>query len=261
MTYRRAVTTAPPGSNAGSRRAAAIVALACSCAATTAPSHAAHPSLTEDAGTQGARRVELEVGTTFAHGPDGRLRSVEPQLSIGVTEQLDAIVLPTFVAIDAADLRVRGAGATTTDIKWRFLELEDLDFALRAGVDWPTGSNALGGDRSSLHALLVATRRIGDTTVSFNAGVDRQSPAFGERRLVARLALGIVHPVHEVLTLVGDLAIQSNPAVAQSTAPGVASVGLIARIAPTTFVDVGYRLALNDVARPHAVAAGITFHW
>ena len=261
MTLHRAVTSDPPGSNVSRRRAAAVLAVACFCAAMTAPARAAHPSLTEDAGTQGARRVELEVGTTFAHGPDGRLRSVEPQLSIGVAERVDAIVLPTFVAIDAADLRVRGAGATTTDIKWRFLEVDGLDFALRAGVDWPTGSNALGGDRSSLHALLVATRRIGDSTISFNAGVDRQSPAFGERRLVVRLALGVVHPVHEVLTLVGDLAVQSNPDVAQSTTPGVASVGLIARIAPTTFVDVGYRLALNEVARPHAVVAGITFHW
>jgi len=70
-----------------------------------------------------------------------------------------------------------------------------------------------------------------------------------------------VHPVHEVLTLVGDLAVQSSPVVGQSSTPSVASVGLIARVAPTTFVDVGYRLALNELARSHAFAAGLTFHW
>jgi len=246
---------------APARRAAAAVALACVGAVASMPARAAHPSLTEDTGTQGAGHVELEIGSTFAHGPDGRLRSLEPQLSIGLGERVDAILLPTFVAIDASDNGARGVGATTTDVKWRFAEVDGLDLAVRAGVDWPTGSDALGGARSSLHALLVATRRIGGTALSFNAGLDRQSPALGERRLVARVGLGVVHPVHEAVTLVGDLAVQSNAAVGRTATPLVASAGLIARIAPTTFVDVGYRLALNDAARPHALAAGLTFRW
>jgi len=226
-----------------------------------APAEAAHPSLTEDAGTQGAGHVELEIGAATVRGPAGRITSLEPQLSIGVQERVDAIVLPTFVAIDAGELRVRGAAATTTDVKWRFAELDGLDFAVRAGVDWPTGSDALGGARSSLHALLVATWRVGETTLSFNAGLDRQSPVLGERRHIGRLGMGVVHPVHEALTVVGDLAVQSNDALGRTTMPGVASIGLIARLAPAFSVDVGYRLALNEAARPHALVAGATFRW
>jgi hypothetical protein len=226
-----------------------------------APAHAAHPSLTEDAGTQGAGHVELEIGAATARGPAGRISSLEPQLSVGVHDRVDAIVLPTFVAVDGADNRVHGLAATTTDIKWRFVELDALDFTIRAGVDWPTGSNTLGGGRSSLHALLVATWRVGDATLSFNAGLDRQSPAVGERRRIGRLAVGVVHPVHEALTVVGDLAVQSNDTVGRATTPGVASIGLIARITPAVNVDVGYRVALNDAARPHAVVAGATFRW
>jgi outer membrane putative beta-barrel porin/alpha-amylase len=247
------------------RRAPALprfaLALAGLLAVAGGAAHAAHPSLTEDTGTQGAGHVEVEFGSSIERLPGSRVTTLDPQVSIGVTDRVDAIVRPTVVWLGGGDDSTRGLAATTSDVKWRFLERDGLNVGLRAGVDWPTGSERLGGDRASVHGVLVVTRSIGDGTASLNFGVARHADAMGERRRVLQIAAGVVYPIAAALTFVADLAVQSNDDAQRATTPAVASVGVIARITPWLDVDVGWRTALNDVARPHALLAGATLRW
>jgi hypothetical protein len=236
-------------------------ALACLLAGVTLAAHAAHPALTEDTGTQGTGRVELELGASVVRPPEGRVTALEPQLSIGVTDHVDAIVRPTLLWSASTDGGTRGAAATTTDIKWRFLDVDGVHVGLRAGIDWPTGSRRLGGDRTSAHALLAVSRSVGDATMSLNVGVERHRAEDGERPLIAALAMGVLYPIGPRVTLVADVGLASNPDASRATTPAVASVGMIARITPWLDVDVGYRGGVNAVARPHAVLAGATLRW
>ena len=241
------------------RTFAAAVAMTFGLAAAVA--HAAHPSLTEDTGTQGLRHVEVEIGVTVVRPAEGRIVELGPQVSVGVAPRVDAIVRPALSWIGGRENGARGVAATTTDVKWRFLDLDPVSVGLRAGVDWPTGSHRLGGERASFHGLLVMTRTIGDGTASLNVGTDRRGRVEGERRNIVQIAAGVAYPVAPAFTAVADVALQSNPDASRTTAPAVASIGAIARLAPWLDVDIGYRVALNDVARPQALFAGATFRW
>ena len=59
---------------------------------------AAHPVISEDPGTQGTGRFELEAGSSAIRGDPGFGRGfdAQPQLSYGVIETLDVIVQSTY---------------------------------------------------------------------------------------------------------------------------------------------------------------------
>jgi hypothetical protein len=140
------------------RRAALPILLACA-----ADAFAAHPLLTEDAGTQGARRFELELGNTWTRDGGERAYEFGPQLSYGVLPNLDGIVRPTWTALrtagDGATTTARGAGDTAIDVKWRFYEAGAVSVATRAGIGAPTGDAArgLGAGGTTYHVLAAVT--------------------------------------------------------------------------------------------------------
>src|SRR5947209_15716981 len=117
--------------------------------AVSAPAlRAAHPLISEDTGTQGRGKFELELGTQTTHVEGGRVRELDPQLSYGVLDTVDAIVRPSYFwlggpAADAAGRR-HGFGATAIDVKWRAATSLPWSVGTRAGVDAPTAADGLG---------------------------------------------------------------------------------------------------------------------
>ena len=82
---------------------AGVAVLACTAA------WAAHPLVTEDTGTQGTGKFELELGSALAHDAGARIVELDPQLSYGVTPELDVIVRPTLFRLwDGTADRING---------------------------------------------------------------------------------------------------------------------------------------------------------
>lgn len=137
----------------GSRRSAGALAafLFASCA------HGAHPLNTEDTGTQGEGRWQLElngernrdrVGDDTVRG--GQAAAV---LSYGLAEALELQAgLPW---LDTGP--ERGVSDAIAAVKWRFLENGAWSLGLRAGFTAPTGDEAkgLGNGRATWAALLI----------------------------------------------------------------------------------------------------------
>ncbi len=154
-----------------------VALLACALLiAATAPARAAHPLVTEDAGTQGCGVVEVETGLSWTHASGGRAFAVQPQLTLGATETLDLIVQPSWLSVRAADGdRAQGWGDTNLDLKWRFLDAAPWSLAVRAGFLLPTSQSGLGlphGEAAS-HATLVASAEAGSWTLLGNLGYAR----------------------------------------------------------------------------------------
>src|SRR4051794_17566714 len=105
--------------------------------------HATHPLVTEDPGTQGAGNFELELGFgAFRGDPSipGRNSIAAPQLSIGVTDDVDLIA--QVVRIEQTPTggpTIIGQGSTLLDVKWRFKETASYALGVRAGLDLPVG--------------------------------------------------------------------------------------------------------------------------
>lgn len=123
---------------------------------------AAHPMLAEDPGTQGQGRFELEVGYSSLRGmaSGGSAATLAPQFSWGVLPEVDLIANPTWMTerprSGGSD---RGLGNLPLDAKWRFVDAEPLQVAVRAGIDLPTGDGSrwLGGPYAGLHGVLASS--------------------------------------------------------------------------------------------------------
>ena len=102
---------------------------------------AAHPLITEDTGTQGKGRWQLE-----AFGEEGReratgtrLKQVGAVLSHGIAGSTDLQFGLPWIASGA-----HGIGDASLDLKWRYFEKDALSLGLKPGVTLPTGNQGAG---------------------------------------------------------------------------------------------------------------------
>ena len=244
----------------GVRALLALVALAAS------PAYAAHPFLTEDPGTQGAGRFELELGFASRVGaPDdpGREGAFTPQFSVGALDDLDLIVQAIFLRRAPADAPVvQGSGDLVTDVKWRFYENATLALAVRAGFDLPSGEPAtgLGAGRAGWHAVAIAGVTLGECAVYANAGYLRVNQA-GTRANLGYFSVALTRPDDAPLKTFVEAAIASNPDPANAQWPAIGRVGAIYTATPWLDVDVGYQARLNRAAARQVWLAGATLRW
>jgi hypothetical protein len=227
--------------------------------------HAGHPLITEDTGTQGAGRFELEMGVESAR--DGDLRAIEfgPQLSYGLLSNLDLIVRPTFVEnriVGAGGSRERGLGDASIDGKWRFFDDDVVSFGTRGGLTVATGDadRGLGAGKTSLHGVLIAELTRDPWNLIANLGY-ASNPTSGERRNLWHVSAATICHVKEDLQLTGEVAADSNPDPTRATWPAVSRFGLIASVASWLDVDVGYQFRLNHAAPSQVILAGATVRW
>jgi hypothetical protein len=234
---------------------------------TASHAFAAHPSLTEDTGTQGENRFELELALEQERDGDARSLEFGPQLSYGLTANLDLILRPTWLdnraSAEEGRRHERGIGDTTLDFKWRFLESDAMSFGVRAGVDLPTGSEShgLGSGTPSYHGLLIATFDAAPWSFSVNAGCVYHEPTPEQRRDTWVAAAGAVWVVNEGLKITSDVGVERNADPSRSTTPAVARIGAIYTINQHWDIDVGYQSRLNDAAPRHLFLAGATLRW
>jgi hypothetical protein len=117
---------------------------------------AAHPFITEDPGTVGTGRIELELGTAAGQGDPSLAAAsgVRPQLSLGTTPAFDLIAIG-MVADACAGLR--SLAADTLRFKWRFSK-RYVGARRRAGLDLPTGDSIVGLGAGTLGYHAIASR-------------------------------------------------------------------------------------------------------
>lgn len=230
--------------------------------------HAAHPLISEDAATQGRGAFELEVGNSWSRDDQSRSYELGPQLSYGVTKELDAIVRPSWLDVrfldSDAQARARGAGDTAVDAKWRFWEGQAISLAVRAGVNAPTGNadRGLGAGKATYHALLVGSFTMEPLMVHANLGYTRNRTAPDERRDLYHASTALVWAASgSWRVLLADIALDSNVEHSASTWPAVWRAGVIYTVRKGFDLDIGSQLRLNGAAPAHVVLVGATVRW
>ena len=253
----------PTGFNARAVwRAALPILLACA-----ADAFAAHPLLTEDTGTQGAGKFELELGNAWTRDGGERAYEFGPQLSYGVLPNLDGIVRPTWIALRTAGdgaTTARGAGDTAVDVKWRFYEAGAVSVATRAGIDAPTGDAArgLGVGKATYHVLAAVSVDAAPLALHANLGYTRaRADAINRRDLFHASAAAVMTIDPGWQLLLYDIAVDTNPERAQSTPQGIVRIGAIYTVRKGCDVDFGYQARLNHAAPARVLLAGLTVRW
>jgi hypothetical protein len=230
--------------------------------------HAAHPLISEDTGTQGRGKLELELGSSMSHDAGGRIVEIDPQLSYGALDELDVILRPSLFllsggAADAAGRR-HGYGSTSLDMKWRPLEWGAWSLGTRAGFDLPTASAGLGPGQPGLHALVMATYASDAVMATANLAfghAPRDPTAPSARRDNFRVSAGTLVNVATGVRVAADIAAMRADDLTDRGWPAVALLGVIVTVPGGPDFDAGYQLPLNHAAPSGAWLIGMTLRW
>jgi len=233
--------------------------------ATPAGARAAHPLVSDDAGTlgRGAAQLELaaEVGRDRRVSPDGAEREDAGQtaatLTLGVTTDLDVVL---GVASTWSRVRVNGAvvssesGAADLALqaKWRVLEVGGFSLAAKPGVTLPTGDphRGLGAGRVSYSVALIASQVLGPVTFDLNGAYTRSELALAAARAESRPdlwhgSLAIRARVLPSVQLVGNVGAGTSPRRSTVTWSAFALGGVTCAVTDRLTLDVGVKAGLT----------------
>jgi len=238
---------------------------------TAAAARAAHPFVTDDTRTQGRGKFELELGAQYTRAPfdDSVVSNFQfaPQLTYGATNELDAILRPTYnvnVLTGAQGARGSGFGDTNVEFKWRFLDAgQGASAALLAGSGFASGNAALGVDsgQTTPRAYLLVTGVADAIEVDCSIGTVRNLKDPRARQWLGHASMLVLWTPSDDLRLGADFAVDQNPLRSASQAPAVALLGAIVKASPAWDLDFGYQRGLNHSAPRDQWLLGATLRW
>lgn len=228
------------------------------CLAAALDAQAAHPLITEDTGTQGAGRYQLEV---FAEElkERGTRRDIEVWtgvLSYGIGETADVQVgVPVYR--DGPD----GVGDASLGLKWRFLERNALSLALKPGITVPTGDerDGRGTGKMTWGSLIIVSYAPGAIAVHAHAGFWRNENKLGERESLRQLAAAATYRIGDV-RFVGEFARETNPVPGGGTVR-YSTIGAIWSMTRDVDLDIGWRNGNGSAPIDEALLIGATVRW
>ncbi|MFO1412569.1 MAG: hypothetical protein U1F10_01365 [Burkholderiales bacterium] len=227
---------------------------------------AAHPFLTEDPGTLGTGKMQVELGLAAGSADPavgGNAALFSPQLSIGVTPTLDLIGQGVWTRqTQSGGPTLYGGGDVLADFKWRFFENDDYALAVRAGLDLPAGDPDIGFGTGGVGAHVLAIVGVTRDTWAFygNAGYARAHGS-GTRNNLGVFSAAFTYTDLAPWQAFVEVAAYSNPDPAQRQWPAIARTGLIYTVNPSLDLDIGFQARLNPSAPRAVLLAGATIRW
>ncbi|MCX7991267.1 MAG: transporter [Proteobacteria bacterium] len=233
--------------------------------------HSAHPLITDDTGTQGKGKFQLELNSEYSvDSQDGIKEKVfefAPILSYGVFDNLDVIISVPYQSIKTEDnttlteSKESGVSDLSLELKWRFFEADGLSFALKPGVSFPTGdeNKGLGSGKTDYSLFLITTKEIKPVNLHLNLGYIRNENKFQERKDIFHLSLAGEYEATEKLKLVANMGTETNADPASKTDPAFVLIGFIYSFSDKFSFDAGYKYGLNKPETDNTYLLGITF--
>lgn len=258
-------------------RSLSIALLGMLCTTTT---FAAMPLNTDDTGTQGQGKFQIELGGEYSRNKENEAGltvketgwELSGALSYGLSDNIDLVAGVPWswakVTVDGAtDFDDHGVGDMSLQLKWRFLETEDkhTSLALKPGISLPTGDDGkgFGSGRVCPEVTLIATHATESGALHFNFGYSHNDFSIEEvrehsTRDIWRASMAGELNIAEKLRAVADLGIQTSEEADADTNPVYLLGGLIYGVTDNVDLDLGVRGGLNDAESDTAVLAGMT---
>jgi hypothetical protein len=222
--------------------------------------YAAHPLISDDPGTCGTGKFNIEMNAEYANDNGDSETQIAATLSAGVRENIDLVVsVPyIFTSIDEGSeiLREDGLSDITMEVKWRFYEKDGLSFAIKPGIVLPIGEEDKGlGDGKAAYSLhLLTSKEIDPVTLYLDLGYIKNRK---ELRDVWHYSLAAEYAVSKLLTIVANIGGETNPGRESSVHPIFLLGGMIYKINENLSIDLGLKTGLNKAEADYTVLAGI----
>ncbi len=251
--------------------ATAVIALVLSSSA-----FAAHPLITDDAGTQGRGNWQLEfIGE---YGIDKEKGATEkgfqaptvPFVSYGLSNAVDIVLGLPYESINTKQAgnttAVRGITDASIEVKARFYEKNGLSLAFKPGVRLPTGNEekGLGTGKVSYNAFVIASRQVESWAFHFNVGYARneyklQADKEANRKDLWHISVAAEAEVAKNFKLVANVGMERNPDKTSNTHPAFGLGGFIYSVTEKIDLDLGIKRGLNRAETDYSLLAGITW--
>lgn len=240
-------------------------------------SFAAHPLTTDDTGTQGKGKFQIEAQSEFIFDKktevdvEVKTRAGQYQgvLTYGLLDNLDIVFGIPYIWGKVKEDGVtvydeKGISDLSVEAKWRFLELDDgFSFALKPTVTLPTGDNkkGLGAGKTTYGITFITTKEMKPFAVHLNLGYTYNDNKLDERKDIWRASIASEVEIIKALRLVIEAGLQKNPNKLSETNPVFATGGVIYSLAENLDMDFGVRAGLNRAEADVTVLGGLTFRF
>ncbi len=237
-----------------------------------AASWAAHPLVTDDTGTQGTGKYQLEASGTWLtdkknEGGEGvrELNSIATVvLTAGIAETMDVMVTVPYVWTDTKEsgtiTRNHGLFDTAIEAKWRFFDKQKLSLAIKPGIIIPTGDadKGLGSGHVDYSASLISTVDAEPWSFDVNLGYLYLPNSSGNRTNIWLGSLASRFAMAERWKIVGEIGATRNADSTDSSYPVFAQIGLIYSPQDSLDLSAGFLFGRNDTEVDQSVRAGVT---
>ena len=240
------------------------------------PSWAAHPLITDDTGTQGKGKFQLELNGQYDRDKedvDGLSAKttggqVATTLSYGIAENVDLVLsLPyQWGRTEENETTVydeKGIGDMVFETKWRFFEKDGFSLALKPGISIPTGNDekGLGTGKLGGHLFLIGSKELGPCAFHANLGYIRNENNADERKDIWHASFAATWEAIKNLKLVANVGIERNPDNDASNNPAFLIGGVIYSVTENFDLDCGVKYGLNSSESDLSLMAGITYRF
>src|SRR4030042_242596 len=223
---------------------------------------AGHPLITDDTGTQGKGKGQVEVGLSFFYDKDivdeaTTFKTEGGEAAVGITvglmDTLDVVLgIPyAWYTLDENDTRVDradGLSDISFDAKWRFFEKDGWALALKPGISLPSGDEdkGLGAGRSTYHMFLIGTKELEPAAFHVNMGYIRNENNADERKDIWHASFAAEIEVIKDLKLLANIGMERNPATDSDNHPAFILGGLSYDVSERIAVDAGIKYGLTS---------------
>lgn len=239
-----------------------------SCPAAT---FAAHPLITDDAGTIGAGKTQLEINGEYGHEKEDGVTTKTTQgaasLSYGLSGSMDLIVGLPYQHIRTTDdttiMTENGFSDTSIEVKWRVYEHDDLGLAIKPGLTLPTGDDeaGLGAGKASYRLFSIISKEMNPWAFHLNLGYIRNENTLDEKKDIWHASIASTFAVTDNLKAVANLGVESNSDELADTDPAFFLAGLIYALSEEFDLDCGIKYGLNGAETDYTALAGITWRF
>ncbi len=240
--------------------------------------NAAHPLITDDTGTQGKGKAQLEFIGEYGHDRENGVTTntvifpTIPVLSYGMADAVDLVLGVPFERIetkqDGTTTTEKGISDASVQVKWRFCERDGLSFAVKPGVTLQTGdeNKGLGSGRPTYSLFFITTKDMAPWALHLNLGYIRneyklRTDEDDNRRDIWHVSLASQAEVVKNLKAVVNIGMARNPDKTADTNPAFILGGFIYSVTDSLDVDFGFKGALNRPETDRSYLAGITWRF
>jgi len=252
------------------KRETALVAACCATILLAGTAQAAHPLITDDAGTMGTGNTLVEFNGQYDHdnyeGVKTKTHELEVAVTYGLTEAVDFVVAVPYTAWSTRSeedgkLSADGIGDTSMEFKWRFYEQDGLSLAVKPGMSLPTGDDdeGLGAGKATYQLYFVGTQEVGPWAFHLNLAYIRGNNTADERDNLWHASLASDFALTKGLHLVANIGTERNPAKGEDTHPAFVLGGVIYSLTDFCDVDFGAKAGLNQAEPDYSLLAGVAF--